>query len=278
MPNPLRLPAATPYLRAGSGEPLLLLHPFLLSHDVWHDVVLQLADQFDVVAMTLPGHWGGPPLRRRMVSIAAFADGIEALLDELGWETCHVAGNSIGGWLSFELARRGRARSVTAVAPAGGWKRFAPRQIQLGLKFVLLAPAAFLGRLTGDLGSHLGFVRNLALRAVSHDPRAVPRERADNYIRATTNCPAYVPYLFADLRGGGVRGLHEVTVPVQILLCEKDWLLPPGKYSEMYTDALPGASVVMLSGVGHVPMLEDPGPVAEAIRSHIVGLASSATA
>jgi len=274
----LRVPKPTPYNRAGRGEPLLLLHPFLLSHDVWAEVVTELSDQYDVVAMTLPGHWGGPPLRWRHVSLNAFADGVEEFLDQLGWETCHIAGNSIGGWLAFELARRGRARSVTAVAPAGGWTRWSANQIIIGAKFLVLVPAAFLGRITGDLACRLAVLRKLFLKVVSNDTAAVPRQRADNYIRAASHCPSFLAYLWADLRDGGVQGLEDVAVPVQILLCAEDWLVPPKRYSRIYTEGLPGASVVMLAGVGHVPMLENPGPVADLIRAHIEGLPSTETA
>src|SRR6185437_10877740 len=35
----------------------------------------------------------------------------------------HIVGNSMGGALALELAKRGRARSVVALAPAGGWSR-----------------------------------------------------------------------------------------------------------------------------------------------------------
>lgn len=275
---PLRVPRPTPYARAGQGEPLLLLHPFMMCHDAWADVVPRLSDKYDVVAMTLPGHWGGPPLRRRGVSLHAYADGVEEFLDGLGWETCHIAGNSMGGWLSFELARRGRARSVTAIAPAGGWARWSVNQFVIGAKFLVLAPMAFLGRVTGDLGCHLAFLRNFFLKVVSHDVAAVPRERANNFIRATTRCPSFLPYLWADLRQGGVQGLDEVTVPVQILLCQKDWLVPPKRYSRVYLESLPEATVATLPGVGHVPMLENPDLVAELIRSHIEGLPSAESA
>ena len=56
MTSLLRVPEPAPYHRAGQGEPLLLLHPFMLSHDVWADVVPHLAEHHDVVALTLPGH------------------------------------------------------------------------------------------------------------------------------------------------------------------------------------------------------------------------------
>ena len=262
------MPEPTPTLRAGSGEPLLLLHPFMLSHDVWADVVPLLTDRFDVVAATLPGHWGGPHLRRRDVDLDAFVDGVEALLDDLGWETCHVAGNSIGGWLALELARRGRARTVTAIAPAGGWRRFTAAQLLIGAKFLMLVPLTTLGRLTGDLGSRIGFLRRRVLRIVSADPRAVPRARADAFVRATTRCSAFLPYVWSDLRRGGITNLDEIDVPVQLVLCEDDWLLPPGRYARAFVEELPSPHVVRLSGVGHVPMLEAPEAVAAAIAQH----------
>jgi pimeloyl-ACP methyl ester carboxylesterase len=265
------VPEPTASVRRGSGEPLLLIHPFSLSHDVWADVVPHLERDHDVVALTLPGHWGGPRLRRRDVNLRAFADGVEDLLDDLGWATCHIAGNSIGGWISLELARRGRARTVTAIAPAGGWRRFSLIQLLVGLKFLMLVPLVMLGHVTGDLGARLGFLQRLALGVVAHRPHLVPRERARNYVRAASNCSAFLPYMWADLRDGGMLAEHldEIDVPVQLVLCEKDWLLPPERYGRLYRDGLPDATVVTLDGVGHVPMYEAPGEVAEAIRGHV---------
>jgi pimeloyl-ACP methyl ester carboxylesterase len=52
-------------------------------------------------------------------SLEALVDGVEAELDRLGLDKVHIAGNSLGGWISLELARRGRARSVVVFSPAG---------------------------------------------------------------------------------------------------------------------------------------------------------------
>jgi pimeloyl-ACP methyl ester carboxylesterase len=49
-------------------------------------------------------------------------DALEAQLDREGIERAHIVGNSLGGWLALELARRGRAHTVVALAPGGAWR------------------------------------------------------------------------------------------------------------------------------------------------------------
>jgi pimeloyl-ACP methyl ester carboxylesterase len=256
-------------VHTGSGEPLLLLHPFTTSHDVWSDVVPTLAREHEVVAATLPGHWGGPPLPRREVSLTAYADGVEVLLDELGWDTCHVAGNSIGGWLAFELALRGRARSVTAIAPAGSWTKWSREEIAIGAKFLGLFAAALLGHAVGERATRLP-IRPAVLKTVSHHPRRVPRQRADNFVRAASHCPSFLPFIVSELRGSSatdVVGLDD-RVPVRLVLCANDLILPPKRYGAPYAAAMPHADVLTLPGIGHIPMFEDPDLVAVTILEH----------
>ena len=250
----------------------MLIHPFALSHDVWHDVIPRLADEYDVVAMTLPGHWGGPKLRRREMTLRGYADAVEVFLDKLGWDTCHIAGNSIGGWLACELALRGRARSIVAIAPAGGWTRFSTTQLLCGLKFLLVAPFALLGWATGELGARIGWIRRLALRTCVMDPRRVPDDRAANFVRASSRCPSFMPFmhfLWADLVYGGVKGLDRVDVKSTLMLCDSDWMVPPRRYGRFYADGLRDVVVVNLPDVGHCPMLENPELVADALLDHL---------
>lgn len=264
-----RVPEPTPSRRAGSGEPLLLIHPFLLNHQVWDDVVPLLEGEFDVVAATLPGHWGGPRLPRRDTSLEAFADGLEALMDDLGWETAHVAGNSIGGWLALELARRGRARSVTAIAPGGGWRRLSWAQLLVGAKFLAVAPPLFLAHALGDLARRLPRpVLTPLLRIVSARPDAMSPDQVDALVRASAHCSAFLPFFLSDLRRGGIRPLGDLAVPVQLVLCERDWLLPPQRYGAAFREQLADAEVVELEGVGHVPMYDDPARVAALVAGH----------
>jgi pimeloyl-ACP methyl ester carboxylesterase len=108
-------------LMASDKAPLVLLHPFLVSGKVWQDVVPLLSGYHQVFAPTLLGHCGGPPVQRRPVSIWDVIDAAEEYLDEHGLQRSHLAGNSTGGFVALELARRGRAATVCALSPAGFW-------------------------------------------------------------------------------------------------------------------------------------------------------------
>ena len=102
--------------RGGAGTPLLCLHGFTDTWRTWELVLPALERRHDVLAPTLPGHAGGPPLADEP-GVRELLDAIERALDEAGFATAHVVGNSLGGYLALQLAARGRAESVVAPRP-----------------------------------------------------------------------------------------------------------------------------------------------------------------
>ena len=102
----------------GSGEPLLLLHGMGSSRRDFTAVADLLAEHFDVLDVDLPGVGRSPALERRP-TVAAITDAVERTLDAGGVGAVHVLGNSLGARVALELAVRGRARSVVAIAPSG---------------------------------------------------------------------------------------------------------------------------------------------------------------
>src|SRR6202789_733923 len=129
----------TPSHRAGTGTPLLLLHGIGAIWQAWSPVLPYLEPHHEVIVPTLHGHAGGPPLDSGVVpSVQALVDGIEEELDRLGLPKVHIAGNSLGGWIGIELARRGRAQSLVLLSPAGAWR--SPRRLRVtahGVRFSL---------------------------------------------------------------------------------------------------------------------------------------------
>ena len=99
---------------------MVCLHGFTDTWRTWELVLPALEREHDVLAPTLAGHAGGPPIEGE-INDAVLADAVERAMDEAGFETAHFVGNSLGGYLALQLAARGRARSVVALAPAGGW-------------------------------------------------------------------------------------------------------------------------------------------------------------
>src|SRR5919206_4673825 len=105
-------------VRSGQGEPLLLLHGWGSSRRDFTAVLPALSERFDVLNVELPGSGRSRHLDVRP-TVGAITDAVEATLDAEDVGRVHVLGNSLGARVALELARRGRARSVVAIAPSG---------------------------------------------------------------------------------------------------------------------------------------------------------------
>jgi pimeloyl-ACP methyl ester carboxylesterase len=261
-----------PPIHLGSGEPVLLLHPFLMSQAVWEVVAQQLAatGRYEVFAPTMAGHNGGPRASTWLLSSAALADDVERQMDEIGWTTAHIVGNSLGGWVAFELERRGRARTVTGIAPAGGWTRWSPVKFEVIAKFVSGLPIWLLTRLLGQRILRLPFSRQLGTVPVSARPGGVSERQLSAIVDDVTHCPAYFQLLIKALLLHGLRELEHTAVPSHLVLCERDRVVPPSRFSRHFTESLPeGHKLTVLDGVGHIPMFEAPERIATVIDDFI---------
>src|SRR4051794_28856688 len=106
------------YVRRGGGPPLVLVHGIGSQWQMWEPVLDRLAREREVVAVDLPGFGDSAPLRAAP-SVEALAQSVADLMGELGIERPHAAGNSLGGGGALELGRRGDARWVCVLSPAG---------------------------------------------------------------------------------------------------------------------------------------------------------------
>jgi len=106
------------YDRVGSGEPLVLLHGFGSTRDDFAALTPDLARDFEVYSIDLPGHGNSPMITGRP-SVAALTDAVEADLDAHGLGRVNILGNSLGARVGVELACRHRALSVVAISPCG---------------------------------------------------------------------------------------------------------------------------------------------------------------
>ncbi|MBL1073027.1 alpha/beta fold hydrolase [Nocardia sp. 2] len=261
-----------PQLRTGRGEPLLLLHGALLTWESWIPALDDLAADHDLLALTLPGHHGGPDAARP-ATIVSLADHAERALDAAGWDTAHLAGNSLGGWLALELAARGRARTVTAIAPAGLW-RTPDAADSLLRKFRTFGP--LIGLDTDAPPARPSLIRSLLLPLLAHRPGTVPNHVAKAMAAAPANCTIVEEIAEDPDLPTGFTGLDTLTVPVTILLPEHDRVLPPHIYAPLAPT--PTREIRHLPGVGHIPMLEAPALITAEIRATVTRAAAARTA
>ncbi|WP_107654295.1 alpha/beta fold hydrolase [Nocardia suismassiliense] len=264
------LPKAVKALHLGSGDPLLLLHGFMMSPHCWEQTAARLASQCEVYAPAFAGHWGGERVDGWSVDVHLLADRIEDQLDDLGWRTCHIAGNSLGGWVGVELARRGRARTLTLVAPAGGWHAPSLTSLRSNLKFLSLVPIVEIGKRLGGFAVNNPIAQRFALLFLSKNAAAVSRRDAATAIMAALHCPSMLPFVVTSMRGPGQADLSTLETPVRLLLSEYDRVIPNRVYARRYLKELPeSADRIVVHGVGHVPMLEAPDRIATLIAEHV---------
>ena len=250
---------------APAKEPLVLIHGFSGTPVMWEPVAPLLAERFELHVVTLVGHCGGPSLPDGVqASASAIADDLERQMDELGLETAHLCGNSLGGWMALELASRGRARSVVALAPAGGWEQGSREEKRLARLFKRqYRMTRFAGPRAERFVRRPG-MRRFAMRdACVHGDRFTA-EQAAAIIRGSYDCPIYLDFIEAAQRDGPPTFVP-ADVPVRIVWGTRDRILPHGRYSQKVRDQLPAAEYVELDGLGHVPMVDDPEAIARMV-------------
>ncbi|HTK61834.1 MAG TPA: alpha/beta hydrolase [Pseudonocardia sp.] len=260
--QPARPGADAPVHRGGSGSPLVLLHGMNMSWRAWRPVLALLEPYHELHVPTLPGHRGGRPMHPGGITVEALADRLCEQLDEAGLDTFHVAGNSLGGWLSLELARRGRARSVVALSPAGAWTsmrdvRRLIRRFRLGLA---IGNRPTLARMT-----ERPRVRRMMLRQVAEHPERFTEAQVAEMFEDAAGCTVVGELLERVRDGGSFKAFDELPCPVRLAWSEHDRTIPFRRYGRPMLDSLPGAEFVELPGVGHVPMIDDPALVSRTI-------------
>jgi pimeloyl-ACP methyl ester carboxylesterase len=220
-----------------------------------------LEPNFDVLAMDLPGCGRSPCLADGDISSPnRLADFVEAAMDDAGFVTAHISGNSLGGWIALELARRGRARTCVPISPAGllharegDWAR----GILLGMRWLARNAPAPPALLRNPVARSL-FAGPTLGRPWRADPDALLEET-----ELFVNAPGFDATLEAtvDLQP---TGLPDITCPVLVLWGSRDVVLLP-RQGRRFERLIPNCELRYLKGLGHVPMSDDPQLLAAAI-------------
>jgi len=240
------------------------LHGFMDSWRSWGLVLPALERHCDVLALTLPGHAGGPPLGAD-AGVEQLVDQLEQAIDRAGIGTAHLCGNSLGAYLALKLAERGRALSVVALAPVGGgasgdhsYEDLLARQRTV-YEEISTNTAVALGSLATVVG------RRRATELITTNFEHIPRELLEAQTLAVAGCTAAPMMIESALRDGWPLDASRVRCPVRIVWGTADKLLPWPAAAARFREELWHADWVVLDGIGHCPQLDVPVETAQLI-------------
>ncbi|MEA2421608.1 MAG: hypothetical protein QOF55_707 [Thermoleophilaceae bacterium] len=233
----------------------MLIHGVGSQWQVWAPVLEELVRSRDVIAIDLPGFGGSPTLPIGVVpNAAALAGAVAAFLDRLGVERPVVGGNSLGGWVALELAKRGRARAVVGVSPAGFANRIESALGRAHLIASARAPRAAPKQVEWLLRRPRG--RVLALGGMMGNPAIISAAEAVGATRNLASSPGFDATISAITRDRFTGG-EQVAVPVTLVWGTRDMVLFPWQVRRALRE-LPNSRHVPLPRAGHVSMWDAP--------------------
>jgi pimeloyl-ACP methyl ester carboxylesterase len=248
--------------RHGSGEPLVLVHGLTHRRQAWYPVLDELAEQREVILVDLPGHGQSPPLEPGGRPVAdVLREQFKQFLVDQGLDRPHVAGNSLGGLIALHAGAEGDARSVTALSPAGFWRSAAQFAYT---KQLFLRACALSGRLgpRGEALAHSRAGRQILYGVLCAHPARVSVDQAIGDFRAFLTA-RHAMRLLLEAAEPFERPIPR-EIPVTIAWAARDLVLPPWQ-AEIARREYPAAAHVLMRGVGHVPMTDNPRFVAKVL-------------
>jgi pimeloyl-ACP methyl ester carboxylesterase len=251
--------AQTNFVEMGSGPPLVLVHGLSGAWQSWLEQIPHFAKSHRVIAIDLPG-FGASPMPPWDISIPAYGRFVRDFCERLGIERCSLVGNSMGGFITTEVAitEPERVDELALVSAAGiTWAR-ARREpaAVMGRVGRAAAPLALKFQMSGIRRPRL---RHRAFRGVFHDPSSLRRELLwENIVPALTSSPGYFDAL-TTLFGYDIRHrLEEIEVPTLIVWGRNDRVVPVPAALAYKSRIGDNAELEIFDETGHVPQLERP--------------------
>jgi pimeloyl-ACP methyl ester carboxylesterase len=244
-------------IEMGEGDPpILFVHGLSGSWQNWLENIPHFARKHRVVTLDLPG-FGESQMPSEDISIPGYGRCLDAVCDELGLDSSVVVGNSMGGFISAEMAIQfpHRVDRLVLVSAAGissnDVKRDPTRVIERVIGFIGATAAARNERII----RRPRLVNQTAKFVMAH-PERLSRELIWENMKGSGK-PGFLPALDAILSYDLRDRLEEISQPTLVVWGEKDHLVPP-RDARRYTETIANSRLVMMKDTGHVPQLERP--------------------
>ncbi|MGC9325207.1 MAG: alpha/beta fold hydrolase [Desulfomonilia bacterium] len=236
--------------REGHGETIVLLHGFGADKDNWVRLVRYLPEEYRVYAFDLPGHGETGFQAEQTYDLEFITGGFSKAVDELGLEKFHLAGNSMGGWISMYYTSENPDRVLTLclIDPAG-----VNSPVQSDLQKSLEQGHHVLVPTTGE-------EFETTLEFVFHRKPFMPWPIRPVVARKMIQRAEISRKIWNDYKGGAREAtylLPTLEIPVYLIWGDRDRITHVSA-AEVYAAHIPHLEVVIMKDCGHVPMLERP--------------------
>lgn len=242
---------------------IIMIHGFGSSLQTFEDWSEQLRSDFRVISLDLPGSGLSRP-----DSISDYSDErsialIKDIMDQLGIERATLAGNSIGGRISWRFAgaHPDRVDKLVLISPDG----FASGGFEYG-------KAPDIPAMTGIMKVFLPrYLIKTNLTPAHGDPSTMTPDMVTRYhdlLIGPGTRQAVIDRMAQTVLVDPIPILKTIDVPVLLLWGKKDNLIP-ASHSRDYLNVLSDARVVVLPQLGHVPQEEDPAQSLKPVRAFL---------
>jgi pimeloyl-ACP methyl ester carboxylesterase len=259
-----------------SGRALVFIHGSNASLHTWQPWVERLQDQYRIISLDLPGHGltGAAPNGR--YDSASYVDIVDQVMQRLGVTHAVIAGNSMGGGVSWNYALTHPEKvDGLVLIDAAGAPSAKSRNAPIGFRIARIPVLRDLASIITPRSLFEASLKTSVYNPAFATPQMVDRywelNRLPGNREATMARFAQMPHN----RPASSQRLAAIKVPVLILWGEEDNLIPVAA-AHWFHAALPTSRLIIYPKVGHIPMEEIPDQSAADLKRWLAGLSLSA--
>jgi 3-oxoadipate enol-lactonase len=248
------------YVVAGSGPPVVLLHPFPAHHEFWLPLAKFLSSRYQLIMPDLRGH-GESELGEGPATMQKHASDIARIMDAAGIDRAPLIGVSIGGYLIFEFWRRFRDRVSALVlsntkASADNSEARAAR-LEAANDVLKRGPGPFLESMLQKL---LGETTRRSRPDLVEGAHRMMRKMSAEDVAGVQRGMAERP--------DSVSTLKTIAVPTLIITGDEDTMtgLPEAEVMKQY---IAGSQMKLIAKAGHYSPWEQPEEVGKMLRQFL---------
>jgi 3-oxoadipate enol-lactonase len=251
----------TRYLEAGSGRPVVLLHAFPFSADMWRPQLARVPDGWRFIAPDLRGFGGSPMPGGQPPTLDDYAEDVLGLLDVLDIDRAVISGLSMGGYITFALFRKASARFSGMILADTRPQPDTPEGLKGRRALLELTRTSGIRAVADDLIPKL-------VGETSRRERPVVVDDVRRLIEAN-NVDGIAGAIHALMtRQDSSPDLARISCPTLVIVGRED-LITPVQESERMHEAIAGSRIVILHRAGHLSNLETPQEFSEALGAFL---------